>query len=256
MLGTVVHRHLREQGYGCIISDLRYEGHPDDPLMAEVAGSGVDVVVNCAGITMPRHVDDKRLFIVNALLPQHVAATLSGSQLLVHPSTDGVFRGDRMHAATAPPDADDPYGLSKRLGENVLHTAGPTVVVLRTSIVGPEKQSARGLLAWFLAQRSAVQGWTDHLWNGITTLAWAKLCVEFATGVRAPATGLHQPTTATAVSKYELLQLFAEAYDHRVPIEPVATGRPVDRRLEPTIQMPPLAGQLAELRDWWAADRG
>lgn len=256
MLGAVVHRYLSQHGYECMTSDLRYAGRPDDPLIADVAASGADVVVNCAGITTQRQPDEGQLLMVNGLLPQHVAAILSGSQMLVHPSTDCVFRGAGAHAVGGSPNADDPYGLSKRLGENVLHTGAPTIVVLRTSIVGPEKETARGLLAWFLAQRGPVKGWTDHLWNGITTLAWAKLCLEFATGARPEAGGLHHPTTATAVSKYELLNLFAETYDHRIPIEPVETGRPVDCRLEPTLEMPPLAAQLAELRDWWAAETG
>lgn len=254
MLGTVVHRYLREQGYECLTSDVRYSGRPDDPLIADVAASGADVVVNCAGITTQRQADDVRLLIVNALLPQHLAAVLSRSQMLVHPSTDCVFGGRGPHSVGSPTDAQDPYGLSKRLGENVLHAPSPVTVVLRTSIVGPENDSARGLLAWFLGETGLVKGWTDHLWNGITTLAWAKLCVEFATGARAAAAGLHQPTTSAAVSKYELLQLLAETYDHRIPIEPVETGRPVDCRLEPTLEMPPLAAQLAELRDWWGAE--
>jgi len=255
MLGNVVRRFLEEHGFSCLTTDHRYDGSPESPLVAEVAESDADVVVNCAGVTTQRQISDERLMVANALLPQHLAAAIGPSRLLIHASTDCVFAGGAgRHRVDQPPDATDPYGLSKRLGELVLHAPERRVLVLRTSIVGPEERSARGLLAWFLSQSGPARGWTDHLWNGITTLAWAKLAAEFATGKRPMDAGLQQPTTAEAMSKYELLQLFADVYDHRIGIEAVATGNGIDRTLEPTIEMPPLAEQLRELRTWW--DRG
>jgi dTDP-4-dehydrorhamnose reductase len=248
MLGSLVRQHLERKGYAVLTTDRRYTGDPADDLIREVASSSTDVVVNCVGITTARNVRDLSLFVANALLPVHLAAALGG-RLLVHASTDCVFRGDRgAYDVAEPPDANDPYGLSKRLGEGCVREGN--VIVLRTSIVGPEARSARGLLAWFLATPGPVEGWTDHRWNGITTLAWARLCEGIVAGTSALGPGLHQPCTADSVSKFELLELFAEIFDHRVEIRPIQTEVPRDRTLRPTVPMAPLRSQLIELRDW------
>lgn len=254
MLGSTVRRYLDQQGFEVLTTDLRYSGGPADELLAELAHSRAEAVVNCIGITTARLVEAPSVMVVNALLPLHLAAVM-GDRLVVHASTDCVFRGDKgWYQAGDPPDATDAYGLSKRLGEACL--AQPNVVVFRTSIVGPEAESARGLLAWFLRQTGSVSGWVDHRWNGITTLAWADLCrAAIDRDSRVPP-GLHQPTTAEALSKHELLGLFAEIFDHSVDIRPVTTSVPVDRTLAPTIEMPPIRSQLVELRVWTEAPRG
>ena len=253
MLGTAVVDVIRTAGFRYDTTEERYSGHPLDPVVEAVAHSDADVVVNCAGITTHRRVTDIRLLVANALLPQHLAAVPGPrKRLLIHASTDCVFRGDRgRYRVTDPPDAVDPYGLSKRMGELAVATPGSRVVVLRTSIIGPEESTSRGLLAWYLAQRQSVVGWTDHAWNGITTLAWARLMVDIATGRQPLPPGIHQPGTNAAVSKYELLRLIGDAFDHSVEVKPVTTETPVDRTLEPTIMMPPISEQLAELARWW-----
>ena len=251
MLGHLVYHHLREHRHRVIVSQERYTGHPTDPLIAEVAASSADVIVNCAGITTHRLVSDASMFVANTLLPLHIAATLAHGQLFVHPSTDCVFDGrSGDYAVDDVPNATDPYGLSKRLGELTRAGRGASVVVLRTSIVGPEQGTSRGLLAWFLAQAGPVSGWVDHRWNGITTLAWAQLCLAIARGESPIGPGLHQPTTEGAVTKLDLLQRFAEVFEHRIEIIPVETGAPIDRTLHPSHAMPPLEDQLRELQAW------
>ena len=251
MLGHVVARYAREHGHRVAVSDRRYLGEPDDLLIADVVASRPDIVVNCAGITTHRAVSDASLLTTNSLLPQQLAATLESGQMLIHPSTDGVFDGRTGgYAVEDAPNSLDPYGLSKRLGELALGSRGAEVVVLRTSIVGPEEATSRGLLAWFLMQQGPVNGWRDHRWNGITTLAWAELCVDIAAGKSQLARGLHHPTTASAVTKSELLELFAATFQHRIEIRPVDSGAPIDRTLVPSHVMPGLDDQLVDLRAW------
>ena len=246
MLGSMVHRTLASAGSRVLTSDERYTGAPDDPLIRDVVRSEADSVVNCLGITTARKATDQSLLIANALLPMELAARLDG-RTLIHASTDCVFDGRRGGYGLADhPNALDPYGLSKRLGEACV--VEPNVVVLRTSLVGPEAVTTRGLLAWFLSQTGPVDGWVDHRWNGITTLAWAELCIEILSGARPLGPGLHQPTTTTAVSKYELLQMFADAFGHRIEIRQVRNDNPRDMTLVPTVPMPELVVQLRELR--------
>jgi dTDP-4-dehydrorhamnose reductase len=225
MLGHVVARYLAEVGHE-VIPGGRYDG------MLDLGDA--EAVVNCAGVV--RGTDG--LFLANALLPLHLATQ---GRLLVHPSTDCVFDGTRgWYRVDEQPNATDDYGLSKRLGEGCL--AFPGVVVLRTSIVGP----GGGLLGWFLRQPAA-DGWTDHVWNGITTLAWARLAAAALAGDILP--GLYQPTTPRTITKYDLLRLFGEVFDHPIEVRPVSAGF-CDRTLVPTMPMPPISDQLIELRAW------
>jgi dTDP-4-dehydrorhamnose reductase len=247
MLGHVVARRLSERGYKVFSSSRRYAGEADSELIAEIVSSPSDTVVNCVGTT-PGRASPSELLNTNGLLPQHLAARLGSDRLLVHASTDGVFAGTRgAYRTTDSPDASDSYGLSKRLGELAVHAG--RVLVLRTSIIGPDLGAPRSLVSWLLCTRDRAEGYTDRMWNGITTLAWADLCVEAIEGRLG--TGLEQPAIETPVSKCDLLKTIAAIYRHDVEIRPIASGSPIDRTLVPTLRMPAIRDQLEELRGWY-----
>jgi dTDP-4-dehydrorhamnose reductase len=250
MLGAVVHRYLRERGHVVLHSETRYCGQPIDELVQEVVNSPAEAIVNCLGAIPASGASGPEMMAANALLPVHLSSLLGG-RLLIHASTDCVFDGRRgWYRADEPPNATDAYGLSKRVGEACV--AAPNVVVLRTSIVGPPAGAGRGLLGWFLQAESPVDGWVDHIWNGITTLAWAELAADAVAG-RGLGPGIHQPTTAGEVTKEELLRRFGEVFEHRIDVRPVRTGQACDRTLVPTTAMPPLGQQLIELRAWMSS---
>jgi dTDP-4-dehydrorhamnose reductase len=158
-------------------------------------------------------------------------------------------------------DAADDYGRSKIIGEGVARW--PNATVVRVSIVGPDAApsrpaAGRGLLGWFLAQPAdrPIRGFTNHRWNGITTLEWARVAIELATrraaGEAVPS--LVQPGADT-ITKYELLRLFADAFGTAHVVEPVEAPEAVDRTLVPTSTRPPISAQLRELAAWHAAGR-
>jgi dTDP-4-dehydrorhamnose reductase len=189
------------------------------------------------------------------MFPVHVALRLRPTQHLVHASTDCVFNGDRGHyRVDDEPDADDPYGFSKRLGEVVADRRNVTVI--RVSVVGPENRTdPRGLLGWFLRQpvEVDVQGFTNWRWNGVTTLEWSSIALEL---VERRSHGdaiasIVQPGVAP-MSKYDLLVAFREAYNTSHRIVPVQAPLAHDRTLVPTEERAPIAEQLARLRDWYA----
>ena len=252
ILGHVVKRVFEDAGWVVETDDRRFTGEPDDALLQTIVESEAEVVVNALGITPQRGIADYRMFRDNALFPQMLAAGLRGRRL-IHASTDCVFDGRRGgYDVCDIPDELGAYGLSKRLGELCADVPGSDVVIFRTSMVGPEPASARGLLAWFLAQEGRVRGWTDHRWNGITTLRWAHLALAAAEG-SIPA-GLHQPATTDEHTKFEMLRTFGEVFGHGIEIEPVRSSRPIDRTLRPTTSEPSFVDQLVELRGWIAGD--
>lgn len=143
--------------------------------------------------------------------------------------------------------------LTASRSESVRHVLRPRMSWCCGPRSSVRRQGAgRGLLGWFLRQESPVDGWTDYLWNGITTLAWAELAARTVEG-SGLGPGIHQPTTAHEVTKDELLRMFGELFEHRVDIRPVRTEQACNHTLLPTTEMPPLRRQLIALRAWMSS---
>ena len=52
-------------------------------------------------------------------------------------------------------------------------------MVLRTSIIGEEIHKYASLISWVKSQENgAVNGFINHLWNGITTNQYGKICMQ------------------------------------------------------------------------------
>ena len=253
MLGHVVARYAAESGYEVLTSDERYGGAPRDALVERVRDSNAGVVINCLGMTKQRSDDRAALYLANATFPVHLATRLRPTQYIVHASTDCVFAGVRGgYRVDDVRDASDAFGFSKVLGESI--SRWPNSTVLRVSVIGPDHGDGRGLLAWFLRQPSdrPVQGYTNHRWNGLTSLEWATVALECAAararGESVPS--LMQPGMAI-VTKYELLCAFRDLYAPDQSVAPVASETPVDRTLVPTDLRPSIRHQLERLGAWY-----
>jgi dTDP-4-dehydrorhamnose reductase len=190
-----------------------------DALTAAFADFRPQAVVNAAAIVKqrPEAADPIASLEVNALFPHRLAALCrSAGARLVHLSTDCVFSGRRGgYREDDEPDPVDLYGRTKLLGE----VDDGAALVLRTSIVGLELASRRGLVEWFLAQRGAVPGYRRARWSGLTTMEVARLVGWLL--VRHPdLAGLWQ-VAAEPISKYELLSSLARALGRTDPrVEP------------------------------------
>ena len=195
-----------------------------------------DWVVNCIGITKPLIHDDnpsevQRAILVNSLLPHRIQTAIraKGTRVL-QIATDCVYSGKKgKYIEKDPHDALDAYGKTKSLGE----TPSENYFHLRCSIIGPEPKEHKFLLDWFLGQPqdARVNGFTNHLWNGITTLHFAKLCHAVIRSVIRMPTRQHI-VPADTLTKYDLLRTFASAFG-REDIQIAAAEAPtaVDRSL-------------------------
>ena len=197
---------------------------------------GHDWVINAIGITKPLIHDDNafevdRALRINALLPHRLAerAEANGSRVL-QIATDCVYSGQQgFYVESDDHDALDVYGKTKSLGEayysNLHH--------LRCSIIGPEPKDHKFLLEWFLGQPpdGQVNGFTNHRWNGVTTLHFAKLCGGIITK-DLTLSHLQHIVPDELVTKYQLLQAFAESYGRSdVTISPMEAKVVIDRTL-------------------------
>jgi len=208
---------------------------PDlDKALGVIEGFGW--VVNAIGITKPLIHDDNpdevaRAVRINALLPYHLARKAEkGRARVIQIATDCVYSGRRgAYKESDPHDAPDAYGQTKSLGEVV----SPAVHHLRGSIIAREPKEHKFLVDWFLGQPAGagVSGYTNHLWNGVTTLHFAKLCHGIITAnIELP--HLQHIVPADAVSKYELLRCLGRSFGREdIRIEPAAAAAAVNRTL-------------------------
>jgi dTDP-4-dehydrorhamnose reductase len=250
MLGHVVARFLQEQGCKVVTSSLRYGGDARDPLVETVRDSGCSWVVNALGRIKQKTEDATELYLANSLFPIHLSTRMGPEQRLIHASSDCVFSGRRgRYAIGDERDAADLYGLSKALGEAVAQSG--RCWVIRTSIIGPEMGKAWGLMGWFLGQSGQVNGYTNHLWNGITTLEWAGMAWELMNGQFSAEGPLIQAGIWPAMSKCEVLRLIGKVWGLAVKVQPTEATDAVDRTLLPTLERPGLEHQLSKLRAWY-----
>jgi len=201
-----------------------------------------DYVINCIGIISNKidehnHESLRRAILINALFPHDLAvlARAKGARV-IHISTDGVFaRKAGVCLEDTPCDCEDAYGKTKSLGE----VKTSCFLNLRCSIIGPNAVEKGGLLEWFRSQPpgAEVHGYTDHMWNGVTTFQFARLCErliinEVFDTVREESP-VHHFCPNQAVSKYELLQLFRTVLRPDITVKPIkGPGTPISRILD------------------------
>ena len=262
MLGQMCVRYFRKVKH---IELMTYDEHRYSPLNPLKYINGLKthldaapylwnniMIINAIGRIPQKHPDATlpEYVSVNVTLPLLLAKTFTGCKI-IFPSTDCVFSGTtpsatiNRHAYSAT-DPKDAYGLSKALMEEAL-VGHENAIVIRASIIGP--YSDHGLLGWFLSreQDAIVKGYTNHMWNGVTSLQWCRFVHDIIHLDRAPVVNYG---TKEIYSKYDILIQFAEAFGRSdVTITPTATPVSVYRNLHITLlDVPPLRTQLQELK--------
>jgi len=213
-----------------------YDAAMDDERQLEITVNGAAWVVNCIGLTKPYAHDGnaaevRRAIRINSEFPFELAAVVARREAkVIQIATDCVYSGRQGgYSESAVHDALDVYGKTKSLGE----VPSPLFRLLRASIIGPEPKAFVFLLEWFRRQAAGAQvrGFVHHLWNGVTTLHFARLALGIIHHDSAPAALCHV-LPAAPVSKAELLGTFAKSFGRGdIAIEPVAAGTAVDRTL-------------------------
>ena len=125
--------------------------------------------------------------------------------------TDCVFSGTTgRYSEQSPFDPVDLYGQTKSIGESHM----PGAMRIRSSIIGPDPIHQSGLYEWFKNQapNSSVQGFIDHLWNGVSTKAFGRL-VAGLSQQRKILPGIHHWIPSDSISKHGLLEIFKDELD-------------------------------------------
>lgn len=250
MLGHVIARYLTEQGFEVLSLARRFIVEEAEDFATEIRSLQPSWCVNCIVVGPRQATSRKQLWEVNSLLPQICSLALPFEVGFIQPSSDAVFNPVTANRKfNELPDPADDYGWSKQLAE--LSVRGPNCHVVRCSLVGPELGAGRHLLAWFLAQTEPVPGYINQLWNGITSLEFAKLVLGIIREEIPPGQSLQQPGTWPPASKYAVLTMIGRVWQHPTPVIPTEAPVAVMRSLIPSVECPPLSQQLSELKAWY-----
>lgn len=214
-----------------------------------------DAVINCAGVIKPMiaKMSIEDVLRVNTVFPQNLAKLSKKAGVkCFHLTTDCVYSGAKGNYNEEDRfDADDVYGMSKNGGEP------RECMTLRTSIIGQEIGQSRSLIAWALSQAGkAVNGFTNHKWNGITTLTFAKV-VDKILNKGLYKEGLFHVHSPNAVTKAELLAIFNRVYNLNLSITSVEGPTFCDRSisslydLTSSLEIPDIETQVAQMRDFF-----
>ncbi|MBI4250266.1 sugar nucleotide-binding protein [Candidatus Uhrbacteria bacterium] len=168
-----------------------------------------DYVINAIGITPPLAQADRQLTLfVNGVLPHLFSGILR--EKFIHISTDCVFDGLEGHPYTeiSHHHPVDYYGFTKSVGEP--HQS----FTIRTSFIGREIDSSRGLLEWFLRQEGKrIEGYQNCIWNGVTTHEFARVCTNIVEhlDMLTPLRTLH--IFSSPISKFDMLKAFQKKFN-------------------------------------------
>lgn len=178
-------------------------------------------------------------------------------------ATDCVFSGlSGGYTEDSIFDCEDIYGKSKAEGEmkskNIMH--------LRCSIIGHELNSNKSLMDWLLTSdlHSEIHGFTNHLWNGLTTLHFSKIVNGIIeSSLFSP--GVIHLIPRDQISKFDLLSTIAEVFGRSdLKVKPLEVNVGVDRTLSTIFplrnkqlwssagynEIPSIVDMLTEYRNW------
>ena len=191
-------------------------------------------VINCIGAIKPTITNKKEsinnAISINSLFPLEISKSAIDLDFnYIQIGTDCVFSGSKgNYSELSMTDATDVYGKTKIVGE----VTSANKALIRSSIVGPETGNGKSLLNWFLRTEDLeVNGFTDHEWNGVTTLNFAKIVLGI-TKNQNKNIKLQHLIPNDKVNKYELLLLFQEYFSKQIKINDAISEAKVDRTLK------------------------
>jgi dTDP-4-dehydrorhamnose reductase len=195
-------------------------------------------VVNCIGLIRHKISKDSEneSWRINSEYPKFLAQLALLKQLrLINICTDCVYSGNTGgYDENSVPDPIDVYGKSKASGES----NNSSVMNLRTSVIGPEKDSSIELLSWVLStqEKGILQGYKNHYWNGVTSFALAKV-IEGIIRDDLFESGKVHLVPANEITKFDLVKEIAFLGNRRdISVVPFMALNSVNRTLSTTNQ--------------------
>ena len=176
-----------------------------------------DLIINCAGITTRRGVEDniQNTRLLNSDIPHKLDSWANlNSKKLIHFSTDCVFSGSRgNYLDNDISDANDTYGKTKAAGEvNSFNT-----LTIRCSMIGRELYNFTELFEWLVKNKNKnIDGYSKVFYSGITTVRMGKIISKIIKE-DINLTGIYN-ISSIPISKFDLLLKLSNAFGLNVDI--------------------------------------
>jgi dTDP-4-dehydrorhamnose reductase len=242
MLGSAVTKALQEKGHEVITASrstgIKFDAVnlDNEKLLTAASLQKGDFVINCVGLTKSR-IDEASMASrslavkLNIDFPNELAKAAEKLGVkIIQVATDCVFSGlAGGYSEGSAHDALDVYGKTKSLGE----TPSPNVMHLRCSLIGPEVGRSSLFFEWVRQQpiNAQIDGYTNHLWNGLSSRAFGKV-VAGIVDEGLFAAGLQHLVPSNQVTKDELIRLELAAVGRDdVQVRSRAAKQPIDRTL-------------------------
>jgi dTDP-4-dehydrorhamnose reductase len=254
MAGHIIFRYLqKEQDYqvfgvarNIVSTDKIFNLDVSDTieLTKIIIQHNFDFIVNCIGIlNNDAETNPSKSIWYNSFFPHLLEdITKNTNCKVIQISTDCVFNGKKgNYSETDPKDGEGFYAQSKALGE--LNNCKD--VTIRTSIIGPELNTKGiGLFNWFMHQTGSINGYTNAIWSGVTTLELAKF-IDYL--FNNPLTGVVHLTNGFPISKFVLLNLFKQTnWNSTIEINPYE-GKVIDKSLMKSLKCNYTVGSYEEM---------
>jgi dTDP-4-dehydrorhamnose reductase len=196
--------------------NVTFDAVQGQPIREYLDKEKFDLVINAVGLIKQlidegNQEDVRTAYLINSDLPRDLNTYAKDSSTpIIQIGTDCVYSGrEGNYSEDSEFDCNDLYGLSKVSGEH----ESESMMTIRCSIIGHEVKSSVSLMDWFLSQpaTTSVNGYTNHFWNGVTTLTFARVIHGIiAKNTYSPGTIHFVPKDQ--ISKFELLKILAEKF--------------------------------------------
>jgi dTDP-4-dehydrorhamnose reductase len=212
-------------------------------------------VINCIGMIPQRvsnNTNNKEYFIVNGMFPKILSTICNRyNAKCILPTTDCVYSGKKGgYIETDKPDETNDYGRSKAFGEP------NDANVIRTSIIGKELRNKKSFMEFVLNSEGEINGWDNHMWNGITCLEYAKVIEKIIERNLFWDNGVKHIYSPKSMSKYEMADTIRDVFGLNLKINKIEAKEKCDKTLKSMydlsekLEIKDLKEQIAELKEF------
>jgi len=190
-----------------------------------------DVIINSVGIIPQKYdihdLNYHNMYIkINTIFPHKLNEISKKNNLkFIHITTDCVFNGISGNYDETSINKNnninnkDIYSITKLSGEP------KDATIIRTSIIGEEinnnMNNNNSLLKWVISNKNKeINGYKNHLWNGVTCLTLANIIKEIIDKNKYWV-GVRHFFSPDIISKYDLCNLINKIYELDITINPV-----------------------------------